>query len=156
MINSNAELLYLVIKKLSKKKQSLIIQMNSDLRMLQLIETASETVLNLLKINENDKFRISMAIREAVINAIHHGNKDDINKKVEIIYKYDDKKLEVIVKDQGNGFNYKSLPDPTIKDNLLKPSGRGIFFIRTFMDKVAFSHHQNKGLTVKMSKILKK
>jgi serine/threonine-protein kinase RsbW len=156
MINSNAELLYLVIKKLSKKKKSLIIQMNSDLRMLQLIETASETVLNLLKINENDKFRISMAIREAVINAIHHGNKDDINKKVEIIYKYDDKKLEVIVKDQGNGFNYKSLPDPTIKDNLLKPSGRGIFFIRTIMDKVAFSHHQNKGLTVKMSKILKK
>ncbi|OGF67057.1 MAG: hypothetical protein A2Y62_10935 [Candidatus Fischerbacteria bacterium RBG_13_37_8] len=119
-----------------------------------MIESASVTVLQILKLDDDTKFKITMAIREAVINAIYHGNKNDVKKKVEISYVFDNKKLEIIVTDEGNGFNYKSLPNPTKKENLLKPFGRGIFFIRSFMDKVNFTHEADKGLTLRMIKNL--
>ena len=83
--------------------------MNSDIRLLSLIETASAVVLKVLGVDEDEKFRVSMAIREAVINAIHHGNKDDLSKKVDISYNFDDCNLEVIVRDEGNGFDYMFL-----------------------------------------------
>lgn len=139
-------------RKRKKQQQTLCIQMGSDIRLLSLIETASAVVLKVIGVDEDEKFRISMAIREAVINAIHHGNKDDLSKKVSISYNYDDCSLEVKVRDEGNGFDYMSLPDPTKKENILKPFGRGIFFIRTFMDEVNFGYQKNRGLTIKMHK----
>jgi serine/threonine-protein kinase RsbW len=131
---------------------SLKIVMSSDTRFLQMIEFTSATVLQMLKVDDDWKFKITMAIREAVINAIIHGNKNNSKKKVSISYNFDSSKLEVTVSDQGNGFDYSKLPDPTNNENLLKPFGRGIFFIRSFMDKVLFTIQPGKGLTITMIK----
>ena len=131
---------------------SLKIVMSSDTRFLQMIEFTSATILQMLKADDDWKFKITMAIREAVINAIIHGNKNNIKKKVSVSYNFDSSKLEVIVSDQGNGFDFAKLPDPTNNENLLKPFGRGIFFIRSFMDKVLFTIQPGKGLTITMIK----
>ena len=133
-------------------KTTLDIMMNSDTRFLQMIELASTTILQILNIDDDSKFKITMAIREAVINAIIHGNKNDSQKKVKVHYSLDSKRLKVRVTDQGKGFDFFKLPDPTANNNLLKPFGRGIFFIRSFMDDVKFHIQPGKGLTLIMTK----
>ncbi len=81
---------------------------------------------------------IAMAVREATINAVSHGNRQDPNKRVFVIFEHGPAILQVVVRDEGKGFNGSALPDPLAPENLLKPSGRGIFLIRSFMDEVHF------------------
>ena len=95
---------------------------------------------------------IDLAIRESVANAVKHGNKLDESKKVEIRISRLNDGLEITVRDFGSGFDLGSIPDPTSPENLLKASGRGILFMRTFMDEVEWSHAPGGGLLVKMVK----
>ena len=97
-------------------------------------------------------FGIDMAVREAVTNAVLHGNRQDESKIVEIQLKSSAAGLEITVRDEGRGFNPQSVPDPTDPQNLLKTSGRGILFMRTFMDEVEWSHHPEGGTVVRMVK----
>ena len=97
-------------------------------------------------------FGIDMAVREAVTNAVLHGNRQDESKVVEIQFKSSGDALEIIVRDEGRGFNPESVPDPTEAQNLLKTNGRGILFMRTFMDEVEWSHHPEGGTVVRMVK----
>ncbi|MBD0325448.1 MAG: ATP-binding protein [Pyrinomonadaceae bacterium] len=97
-------------------------------------------------------FGIDMAVREAVTNAVLHGNRQDESKLVVIQFKSSANALEITVRDEGSGFNPESVPDPTDPRNLLKTSGRGILFMRTFMDKVEWSHHPDGGTIVRMVK----
>ena len=103
-------------------------------------------------IDENAAFGVDMAVREAVTNAILHGNKQDESKIVELTLKSSAAFLEIIVHDEGPGFNPESVPDPTEDENLLKTSGRGIFFMRTFMDEVQWFIRPEGGTTVRMLK----
>ncbi len=103
-------------------------------------------------IDENAAFGIDMAVREAVTNAILHGNKEDESKFVEVTLKSSDASLEIKVHDEGPGFNPESVPDPTKEENILKTSGRGIFFMRTFMDEVEWFIRPEGGTTVRMVK----
>ena len=93
-----------------------------------------------------------MAVREAVTNAVLHGNRQDEAKTVEVTFTTSPEAIEITVRDMGEGFNPDNVPDPTDASNLLKTSGRGIFFMRTFMDEVEWSHHPEGGTLVRMSK----
>jgi serine/threonine-protein kinase RsbW len=103
-------------------------------------------------ISDDAAFGIDMAVREAVTNAVLHGNRQDENKTVDIVLKSSPDAVEISVHDQGPGFNPESVPDPTTTENILKTSGRGIFFMRTFMDEVDWLIRPEGGTTVRMLK----
>jgi serine/threonine-protein kinase RsbW len=99
-------------------------------------------------------FAVDMAIREAVTNAVVHGNKQDESKKVMVSFSRSPNTVEIVVRDQGHGFDPEGVADPTDPQNLLKASGRGILFMRTFMDEVEWLEHDEGGTVVKMTKRL--
>ena len=103
-------------------------------------------------ISDDAAFGIDMAVREAVTNAVLHGNRQDEEKVVEIILKSSPDAVEISVHDQGPGFNPEAVPDPTEQENILKTSGRGIFFMRTVMDEVDWTIRPGGGTTVRMLK----
>ena len=103
-------------------------------------------------VGDDAAYGIDMAVREAVTNAVLHGNRQDENKTVDIVLKSLPDAVEISVHDRGHGFNPEDVPDPTATENLLKTSGRGIFFMRTFMDEVDWLIRPEGGTTVRMLK----
>jgi len=97
-------------------------------------------------------YAIDMAVREATANAVKHGNRDDETKQVEVTFKNSEEGLEISIRDFGVGFAVTEIPDPTNPENLLKANGRGILFMRSFMDEVEWLNHRNGGMIVKMLK----
>jgi serine/threonine-protein kinase RsbW len=87
-----------------------------------------------------------------VTNAVLHGNKQDASKPVEITFAEEGGTLVVTVRDRGEGFNPEGVADPTAAENLLKTSGRGILFMRSFMDTVEWQRHPEGGTVVRMTK----
>jgi serine/threonine-protein kinase RsbW len=98
-------------------------------------------------------YAVDMAVRESVANAIKHGNKLDESKKVEITFADSDEIFEVTVRDHGAGFDVDGVPDPTDPEHLLNTNGRGILFMRSFMDEVEWSEAPDGGLVVRMAKV---
>jgi serine/threonine-protein kinase RsbW len=92
------------------------------------------------------------SVIEALSNAITHGNRSDITKNIDISIQVNKNRLNIKVRDEGIGFDINSLPDPLAPENLLKPYGRGIFFIKSFMDDVTF-HVNKKSSTLVMKKV---
>lgn len=113
--------------------------------------TAGE-VASRLGLSEEAAFGVDIAVREAVTNAVLHGNQQDQTKTVQVTFAGSSQDLLITVRDQGAGFDPESVPDPTDPQNVLKTSGRGIFFMRTFMDKVEWSRHPEGGTVVRMTK----
>ena len=95
---------------------------------------------------------IELTISESMINAIQHGNSSDPAKKVTLKISSNGDVLEIIVEDQGKGFKLDTVADPTDAANLLKPGGRGILIIRSFMDEVEVSEREGGGSRLKMVK----
>ncbi|HEX6880142.1 MAG TPA: ATP-binding protein [Terriglobales bacterium] len=100
-------------------------------------ETATE-VATKSGFDSEEVQRISMAVREATVNAVLHGNSYDPRKKVHIAFESTQDGLKIVIRDEGRGLNQDEIPDPLAPENLLKQSGRGIFLIRAFMDEVSF------------------
>ncbi len=117
-------------------------------------EAASEAEAFVKQNGFGDDFvsAIDLAVRESVANAVKHGNKFDPNKSVEIRFQGSAKGVEIIVRDFGSGFDLENIPDPTNPENLLKANGRGILFMRSFMDVVEWENHEGGGVLVKMAK----
>lgn len=111
-------------------------------------------ILNRSGVSEEIAFAVDMAIREAVTNAVLHGNKQDQAKFVRVTAKNSPDRLEISVDDEGAGFNPAVVPDPTATENILKSSGRGIFFMSNFMDDVEWLIRPGGGTTVRMTKKL--
>jgi len=88
--------------------------------------------------DEDSRDGITMAVREAMINAVLHGNAYDPNKRVNLSLEQNDRELVVTISDEGRGLEPDEIPDPLAAENLMKQSGRGIFIIRAFMDEVRF------------------
>ena len=119
------------------------------------VATAAAAVAEFLSrsgITEDAAFGIDMAVREAVTNAVVHGNRQDENKTVDVTLKSSPDAVEISVHDQGVGFNPEAVPDPTAEENILKACGRGIFFMRSFMDEVDWLIRPGGGTTVRMLK----
>jgi serine/threonine-protein kinase RsbW len=100
-------------------------------------------------------YAIDLAIRESVANAVKHGNKLDETKKVDVTLTNSAVAFEITVRDFGSGFDVDDIADATAPENLLKTDGRGILFMRSFMDEVEWTNADGGGLLVRMSKTKK-
>ncbi len=110
---------------------------------LEAVNHAEETALKFAKksgFSEEERQRISMAVREGVVNAVLHGNKYDPKKKVRVSFEDCGEVIEIRITDEGDGMDPDSIPDPLAPENLLKTSGRGIFLMKTFMDEVKINN----------------
>ena len=122
---------------------------------IEAIDEAATAVARLVSrsgMSEEAAFGVDMAVREAIANAIIHGNQLDESKLVEISVTSSPDSFEIRVHDQGAGFSPETVSDPTEEENLLKSSGRGIFFVRNFMDEVYWLTPPEGGTTVRMIK----
>jgi serine/threonine-protein kinase RsbW len=115
------------------------------------LETARE-----LGFPEDDQHKIGMAVREAIVNAVVHGNRYNARKKVHLAVASGPDHLAVTIGDEGEGFDLASLPDPLAEHNLLQQSGRGIFLIRAFMDEFEVRRRVPGGTEVRLVKYLDK
>lgn len=105
---------------------------------LETVDRAEELVLEVARkagINEDDALSLGMAVRECAVNAVVHGNRYNLNKKVHLRVTRTSERVVIRIADQGEGFELKDLPDPLAEENLLRHSGRGIFIIRAFTDE---------------------
>ena len=124
---------------------------------IESVEEAAGSIADILKrsgVNDDVLFGVDMAVREAITNAVLHGNKQDEKKFVHVTTITSPNRLEISIDDEGEGFNPTEVPDPTDSENILKTSGRGIFFMRTFMNDVEWSIRPEGGTTVRMIKQL--
>ena len=124
----------------------------SRFEMLEMVQTILARVAEMTGFDEDASHYLSVAVRESVVNAIKHGNKGDESKRVAIVLTSHADGLEVRVQDQGGGFDPDAVPDPLADENLLKTDGRGIFFMRKFMDEVSYAFPPRGGTVVKMVK----
>jgi serine/threonine-protein kinase RsbW len=119
------------------------------------IEIAERALLELCGqagFSGDDGYWLVTALREAAANAIRHGNRQDPERSVLIDMRTHDGEVTIRVEDEGEGFDLDSIPDPTAPDYLLRPSGRGIFYMRQFMTSVEFSRSPGGGTVVEMSR----
>ncbi len=101
--------------------------------------------------DDQSHFAIKLALEEALINAIKHGNKGDATKRVHVEYRVTADRLEVSVEDEGPGFERAAVPDPTLEENIEKCSGRGILLIEAYMTSVGWSHGGRRMTMVKVN-----
>lgn len=115
---------------------------------ISLAESLIDSLCEEYSINEDHYGNILVAVTEAVTNAIQHGNKNDSAKAINISFESKDNYLQFSISDEGLGFDFTNLPDPTDPENIEKPHGRGIFLMKHLADKVEF---ENEGRTVVLS-----
>jgi serine/threonine-protein kinase RsbW len=108
------------------------------------VEKMIDDVCASTKVSDDAYGNILVALTEAVNNAIYHGNKADASKKIDISFSTTDTTVTFIIKDEGAGFDYDSLPDPTDPANIENPNGRGVFLMRSLADKVSFEDNGSK------------
>jgi serine/threonine-protein kinase RsbW len=130
------------------------IDIASRFEMLEMVQTVLSHVTGLLHLDDDAAHYVSVAIRESVVNAIKHGNRGDAGKRVAIEFLLHPGALEVTVQDEGTGFDPATVPSPLAEENLLKAGGRGIFFMRSFMDEVSYAFPSRGGTVVRMLKKL--
>jgi serine/threonine-protein kinase RsbW len=128
--------------------------LESNLANVERAEEAARSVSARVGFDEEAEFHIEMAVHEAVINAIHHGNKEDPSKKVHIKFLVFEDGVEIHVRDEGKGFDPGTVPDPLARENILNVSGRGIFLVRKFMDEFRVEKSPAGGTEVIMVKHL--
>jgi serine/threonine-protein kinase RsbW len=124
----------------------------SQLEFIDLVTTLTDNVTQMVGFDEEAAYWVNMAVRESVANAVEHGNKYDPNKTVDIRFTIGVDALRVTVRDHGEGFDPGTLPDPLDPNNLLNPAGRGILYMRTFMDSVEYERHPEGGMVATMVK----
>ena len=130
------------------------IDIASRFEMLEMVQTVLTHVTSMLHLDDDSAHYVSVAIRESVVNAIKHGNRGDTAKRVAVEFLLHPGALEVTVQDEGPGFDPGLVPSPLEEENLLKADGRGIFFMRSFMDEVSYAFPTRGGTVVRMVKKL--
>lgn len=130
------------------------ITISSRFENIELVQVIAEHLCENAGVDEDGSHWVGMAVREAVANAIKHGNKLDISKKVNATFDLDGTDLEITISDQGEGFDPDKVSDPLNPQNLMKTSGRGIFYMKTFMDQIRYSFRPGVGTSLLMTKNL--
>jgi len=125
--------------------------------MLQFVQAASDQVCRCAGFDQDVQETIELALRESVINAIKHGNRNDAGKHIFVEFSTerlhaDIVQLTICVRDEGEGFDPRTIPDPLLEENLLKSSGRGILLMRSFMDDVEIRNVPEGGVEIRMTK----
>jgi serine/threonine-protein kinase RsbW len=125
--------------------KNITFKIKSDRAEILKFEKVLEDINGEFGLNHDRLINYQIAISEALVNAIVHGNKENPDKSVYIEINYDNSKLVIKIKDEGDGFILEEIPDPTKNDNLLKEHGRGIYIINSLVDK--FECHSSKNGT---------
>ena len=132
------------------------LEFTSAFEMLDFVQVVCDFVARGIGLDEDASHWVSVAIRESVINAIKHGNRNDATKHVFVDFETSTptggSELTIRVRDQGEGFEPEEVADPLAPENLLKSSGRGIFLIRNFMDDVRLRRAPQGGMEISMTK----
>lgn len=114
--------------------KKLQLKYNSERKVINDFEKILVNINKVFNLPEEKFINLQIAVSEALLNAIVHGNKENPIKKVHVSVEYNDSKMVISIKDEGTGFNIDSLPDPTKGENLFKEHGRGIFIIKSLVD----------------------
>lgn len=123
---------------MSGKTKEIRYTIPSKLNELRRIEKITEGIAKELDLSEDQQDNLSIAVTEAVGNAIVHGNKKDPSKTVQIVFRIKENSIRISIQDQGGGFNPDKLADPLDPKNLMKESGRGLFILKSLMGNVSF------------------
>lgn len=130
------------------------LSIDSEFENIELVQAVLEDSLSRLALDDDSRYWIGIAVREAVANAIKHGNQQDSTKKVTVDLTVVDELLKIQISDEGEGFDPTEVADPLNPENLLKPSGRGIFYMKRFMDDIQYSFGPSGGTMVTLLKKL--
>ena len=130
------------------------LSIQSRLENLELVQMVLEEAMTHLGIEKKVSYEVGMAVREAVANAIEHGNRSDPEKKVQVALEAQPGQLVVRIRDEGEGFDPRGVSDPLAPANLLQPGGRGILFMREFMDKIDYTFGLDGGTEITLRKLL--
>jgi len=122
----------------------------NDLAEVRRVQDDIESALQANRFGDSDVFAIKLAVEEALVNAIKHGNQLDPEKKVRVGYAVNDDRFDITITDEGPGFNPADVPDPLDEINIERNCGRGVFLIKSFMTSVEY---HGCGNTVAMSKV---
>ncbi len=128
------------------------ISIGSRFEHIDLIQVVVDDALERLGLDDDSRHWVGIAIREAVANAIKHGNRQDPEKEVEVELAIIEDQAIIRVVDQGEGFDLQAVDDPLAPENLLKPNGRGIFYMKNFMDEIRYDSRPNGGTVVTLRK----
>jgi len=124
------------------------LRINSSPDQLTTVDQYTNQILRHVALPDPLRDDVAISVTEAVNNAIVHGNKSALQKRVSIKYYACSRYLRIVVEDQGGGFQLDQIPDPRLNDNLLKSSGRGILIMRHLMDRVAFQRARGGTKTI--------
>ncbi len=139
---------------MSPKNQRIDVTLETRIESVTEAESLSVRAAESAGFDEDERFRISMAVREGVINAYHWGNREEAGKKIRVSFEVQGPRFIVRIADQGSGFDLTQVVDPLAEENLLKTSGRGIFLMRTFMDEWNVAQSSEGGAELVMAKRL--
>ena len=128
------------------------IEIDSDYQQAKRVEDSIAQQAEECGFDEDAVFALRLGLEEALVNAIRHGSKGDTSKKVKLRYQVTPRQVDVYITDQGDGFNPCGIPDPTSRENLERPNGRGILLMRAYMNLVEYN---KKGNTVHITKLNK-
>lgn len=132
------------------------LQIPSQFEMLDFVQVVCDRIGKCAEMDEDTVHWIGVAVRESVINAIKHGNHNDASKHVVVEFSTESeanaRQLVICVRDEGQGFDPTAIPDPLAPENILKPTGRGMLLIRTFMDDVQLASAPEGGMELRMTK----
>jgi len=128
------------------------LRLESRIGYVDLVHEMAEGMARGMGFEKGSALNIGLAVREAVINAIKHGNGMDAGKPIEVTFEQQDDLFRVRVRDQGPGFDWSHTANPLDRENIFRSSGRGIFFMRHFVDRVAFQRRRGKGTEVVLEK----
>lgn len=121
-----------------------LLVIKSDLSELKKVEDFLSDILNEFDLAQKYFNKIYLCVSEAVVNSIKHGNKSDTNKTVSIGINCDVNEINVLIEDEGEGFDINVIENPTLKTNLKNESGRGIFIIKNMSDKLEYNEKGNR------------
>ena len=124
---------------------------------LESVDSAEELAVGMAEragLDDEDLMKIGMAVRESMVNAVVHGNRYNLNKKVRFSVGHNAHRYTVTIADEGEGFDFENLPDPLAPENLMRTSGRGIFLMKAFMDEVEVKRGDPVGTEVTLVKYL--
>jgi serine/threonine-protein kinase RsbW len=131
------------------KQGRMSFSLNSTMESVGEVEAAADKLAEEAGLDEDERFRVTMAVREAAVNAVLHGNEYDPAKLIAVTLENTGGALVISIADQGRGLDPETIPDPLAPENLLRGTGRGIFLIRSFMDEVHFRQlHPGTELTL--------
>jgi len=126
----------------------------SEVKLIDVVHAASEKMAEMAGFDDDEALNVGLAVREAVINAMVHGNKEDPQRSVSVTLTSGVDGLQATIQDQGNGFDPELAPDPRTGENRMRTSGRGLLLMEAFVDEVSFRRQANGGTEVVMTKRL--